>query len=274
MRFLLQGIHDFASRLELGRDGRHGLRDDERSPRFIDENRVCLVDQTEVEPLVHHHLVGIDCQVVPKVVKAKLGICEVHNLVFVGPLALFDLKCGLDEPNGDAEELQHLAHVFGITSCQIVIRSHDVDTTFLLQCSKECWQQCNDRLTLSSLHLRKSALVQHQPSQELNIEVPKLKDTPHSLAQHRKGIVDDGLVIHALLLDAPTKAEHKLAQLVVAHRLEFVLEVVDFLNLRSKLLQQLLVLLIQAHVLRRCLRLVDDRGARLCGQGHPDALPA
>ena len=103
-----------------------GAGNDERRPRFVDEDRVHFVDDTVIEGALYH-LVGTDDHVVTQVVEAEFVVRPVGDVGVISPAALFIREIVDDEADGQAEELIDTAHVFTVTSSQVVIDGDDVN---------------------------------------------------------------------------------------------------------------------------------------------------
>mmetsp|Transcript_11941 Transcript_11941/g.27895 ORF Transcript_11941/g.27895 Transcript_11941/m.27895 type:complete len:239 (-) Transcript_11941:691-1407(-) len=153
VQLLGQGPRHFTCSLKLGWHSRNGLGDDERRSRLIDEDGICFIHQAKVEVLALNHLTWVNCQVVAQIVEAKLRIGGVHNVTRVLLLPLLCGHGGLDEANRHAQKSQDLANILSISASEVVVGGNHENATLVFESGNEGWQQSNDGLALSGLHL-------------------------------------------------------------------------------------------------------------------------
>ena len=123
---LREGLDDACQRVVQVRRLFTRTGNDERRPRFIDEDRVHFVDDTIVErPL--YHLVGTDDHVITQVVEPEFVVRPICDVCVISPAALIIREVVDDETNGQPKELIDAAHIFAIAGSQVVIDSDDVD---------------------------------------------------------------------------------------------------------------------------------------------------
>ena len=176
---LLLFIHRVVFFIEVLDDGSQGAvqfgrfftgpGNDQRRPRFVDEDRVHFVDDTVVQrPL--YHLVGTDNHVVTQVVETKFVVRPIGNVGVVSPAALFIGQVVDDEADGKAEELIDTAHVFTVTGSQVVIDGDDVDA--LTGQGIEVYRKRSDQgLPFTSTHFGDIPAMEDDTAQDLDVKM-------------------------------------------------------------------------------------------------------
>jgi hypothetical protein len=125
---LVQGEMDI--RLERGDDGvdagiqRRGLLgragDDKRGSGLVDENRVHLVHDGEVEVALHE-LFLVELHVVAQVVETELVVGAVGDVSAVGRLAFLVGQAVHDDPHGKSEIIIDVSHPGRVAPRQVVV---------------------------------------------------------------------------------------------------------------------------------------------------------
>ena len=100
-------------------------RDDEWSPRFVDQDGIDLVDDREVE-LSLDHVFQTELHVVPQVVEAVFVVRPVGYVAGILGAALLVGKAMNDAADRQSEELVYLAHPNGIALRQVVVDGDDM----------------------------------------------------------------------------------------------------------------------------------------------------
>ena len=148
----------------LGRTG-----DDERRARFVDQDRVDLVDDRVVE--VALDAVGERAlHVVAQVVEAVLVVGAVGDVGAVGRLALRIREVVDDDAHREPEEAVDLAHPLGVARGEVVVHGDDVHAAAgqRVQVGR---QRRDQRLAFAGLHLGDLAFVQDHAADELGVVV-------------------------------------------------------------------------------------------------------
>ncbi len=230
----------------------HRTGDDERCPRFIDQNRVHLVDNTEEVIALHLILLAAGHAIVPQVVEAELRRRAVGDITTIHLLPGLRVHTILDATDCQTQETEKMPHPLRVTTGQIVINRDQLAIPAREGIEVERASR-DERLPLTGGHLRDARLVQRNPPDKLDVVMHHLPGE-HMVAHlvffpaHAPGRVlhrGKGLrqkLVQGLPLLMPL---HKLSgfrlQLLVRQRLILELERVNALNDRLTLLQILLV---------------------------------
>ena len=152
--------------------------DDERRPRFVNEDRVDLVHDGEVV-LALHELLRAHGHVVAQVVKAKFVVRAERHVALVRLTTRLAVGLVLvDAVDGQAVEFVERAHPLGVATREVVVDRHHVDAT-ACEGVEEDRQRSHQRLSLPRLHLGRLATVKGHPSDELHVVV-------HHVPRHRR----------------------------------------------------------------------------------------
>ena len=170
--------------VEIGRFLRRA-GDDQRRPRFVDEDAVHLVDDREVMPALHV-VRQLELHVVAQVVEAELVVGAVGDVGGVGDLPLGVVELVLDDADRHAEEAVDLAHPLRVAAGEVVVDGDDVDA-FAFERVQIGGQRRDERLAFAGLHLGDLALVQHGAADELHVEVPHVEHAAARLADDGEG---------------------------------------------------------------------------------------
>ncbi len=163
----------------LGRAG-----DDERRPRFVDQDGVDLVHDRELVPALHV-VREVELHVVAQVVEAELVVRAVGDVGGVGDLPLGVVEIVLDDADAHAEEPVDAAHPLGVAARQVVVDGDDVHA--LARERVEIGGQGGDeRLAFARLHLRDLPAVEHHAADELHVEVPHVQHAAAGLTDDRE----------------------------------------------------------------------------------------
>ena len=216
-----------------------GARNDERRPRFVDENAVHLVDDREIVPALDV-VRELELHVVAQVIEPELVVRAVGDVGGVRDLPLGVVELVLDDADGHAEKAVDAAHPLGVAPGQVVVHGHDVDALApeRVQVGRE---RGDERLALAGLHLGDLALVKHRAADELHVEVPHVQ---HAFA----GFADDGerldeqVVERFALGNAVAEFRGLSAELLVGERLHRRLQRADLGDERAQPFQFTFVL--------------------------------
>ena len=206
-------------RLVVGRAG-----DDQRRARFVDQDRVHLVDDGEIERPLDHLRARI-FHVVAQVIEAELVVGAVGDVGVVGGAALLVAEVGDDHPDGHAEEAVDLPHPVGVAAGEIVVDGDDVDALAVerVQIDRERRDQ---RLALAGLHLGDLAAVKGDAADQLDVVMALAERALGRLADRREGFGQQ--VVELCAVGEPAAEDVGLAaQLVVGQRRDGRLEAVD-----------------------------------------------
>jgi hypothetical protein len=197
--------------------------DDERGARFVDEDRVHLVDdgvmQAALEALLHVHR-----HVVAQVVEAELVVRAVGDVGGVGSALILRIHLRQVDTHRQPEEVEHLAHPLRIAARQVIVHRHDVHAP-AGERVEIGGQRRDEGLAFAGLHLGDLAVVQDHAAEELDIEMTHAQRALRRLAHDRESfgeeLVERCAVGMALLQRIGLAAQFRIGQL--AHvRLEGV----------------------------------------------------
>ncbi len=156
---------------ELGEAGEGGslplqrAGDDQRDARLVDEDRVGLVDQGEVQRAVD--LLGaVDRQAVAQQVEAGLPGGQVGDVAGVGALPLRRGHPLLDDADLEPQQAVGRAHPRRVAARQVVVEGEDVGAT-AGQRPQEGGRHRGQRLALAGRHLGELPRGQRQPAGDL-----------------------------------------------------------------------------------------------------------
>ena len=190
-------------------------RDDERRPGLVDQDRIDLVDDREMQVPLDARL-RLELHVVAQVVEAELVVRAVGDVGVVGGLALGVGKTMHDRADLETEEAMELAHPLGVATREEVVHGHDVHAAAgeAVQVGR---QGRDEGLALAGLHLGDAPLMEHDPADHLDVVVPLSEGALRGLAHRRKGLgqqVVEGLaLLEPLAIDRRTPAEIRVGEL-------------------------------------------------------------
>ena len=220
----LERAHKFRDLIRVGDHFLRAAGNHQRDSRFVDENRVGLVHEREVEGPVDQ-IVLAHAQVVAQVVEPCFfgryvgDVATVRGTGAPGPHAL------LNETNGQTQELVDGSHPLGIPAGQIIVERQDVDAV-AGQGIEIGGQDCDQGLAFAGLHLDQLALVQSDPAEHLDIEGTH-RDHAAGGLPHQGKRLDEQFVQRDPRPRREIRLVRHLLQAVVRSLLEFVLPRVD-----------------------------------------------
>ena len=167
--------------LVVGRAG-----DDQRGPRLVDQHRVDLVDDGEIEGPLDHLLARV-LHVVAQVVEAVLVVGAVGDVGGISGAAGVVVDVGDDDADGHAEEFIDPAHPLGIARREVIVDGDDVDAVAAerVQIDRERRDQ---GLALAGAHLGNLAAVEDDAADQLDVIVALAKRALGGLTNRREGL--------------------------------------------------------------------------------------
>src|SRR6056300_105421 len=84
-------------------------RNDQRCTRFINKDRINLINDRKAE-IALHHITKAELQIIAEIVKAKLIIRAVSDITTIGSTALIVIKPARDAANAETQKFIDLAH--------------------------------------------------------------------------------------------------------------------------------------------------------------------
>ena len=158
---------------------------DQRSTRFIDQDRVHFIDNGEVQAALHA-LAAIVDHVIAQVVKAEFIIGAIGDVGTIGGLLGVMRHLRQVDASGQAEPAIQAPHPFGIALGQVIIDRNDMHP-LARQGIEIGWQGRHQRLALTGAHFGDFPEMQGHAADQLHIEVTHLQYAPAGLATYREG---------------------------------------------------------------------------------------
>ena len=158
--------------------------DDQRHPRFVDQDEVGLVDDGVVERALDD-VGGLDDGVVAEEVEAGLLRGDVRDVGGVGRLPARAIEVFGHRGGGEAEEPVGRAHPGGIAARQVVVGRQDVDTPARQRVERRRHHR-HERLALAGRELREPALMEGDGGHHLDVERPHAERAGAGLAGERE----------------------------------------------------------------------------------------
>jgi hypothetical protein len=164
--------------------GFRGSADDERGTSFVDEDRVHLVDDGEVQRALRV-VERRELHVVAQVVEAEFVVLAVTDVRLV---SAFLLGVGLlvdDDPDAEAKPIVEPPHPLGVAAREVVVYGNQMNA--LAFESVEVDRQGGDEgLTFTRLHFRDGPAVQDHAAHQLNVVMTHAQDTTAGFTTDRK----------------------------------------------------------------------------------------
>ena len=209
-------------------------RNNQRCSRLIDQYRVHLVDDAEMQ-ISQHQLLLVDYHVVTQIIKAELVVCHIGNITAVSLLTLLAGHAVQHDSDRQAQKFMYLPHPLSVTLCQIVVDRYDMDALALqrIQISR-CGRY--QRLSFTGTHLGDTSLVQNDSTDQLYAVMLHVQDTARSLSHRCKRFRQQ--IVQRLSFSQSLFVFIRLApQLLVRQRLHRRAELLDFIYQRHDSLQ-------------------------------------
>ena len=214
-------------------------RDDQRRPRFVDQDAVHLVYDREVMPALDE-MREIELHVVAQVVEPELVVGAVGDVATVGDLSFLIVQVVLDDADRHAEETVDFAHPLGVAPRQIVVDGDDVDA-FAFEGIEVRGKRRDERLAFARLHFGDLPLVQDVAADQLHVEVPHVEHAAARLAHDGEGLGQE-VVYGCARSDPLAEFRGPFAERLVAQSLDGGLQRVDGFDDGTDLLQLAFVL--------------------------------
>src|ERR1039457_3861875 len=150
------------------RGNRGRTANDERRPRFVDENRIHFVNNREEITPLHLRLDAGGHAVVAEVVEAKFRVGAICDIADILRPPKGRRLIVLDAANRQPEKLVHLAHPLRIARGEIIVNRDQMDVASeCVQVERQCGNEC---LALTCGHFRNLALMQHDTTKNLDVK--------------------------------------------------------------------------------------------------------
>ena len=209
-------------------------RNDQRCSRLIDQYRVHLVDNTEMQ-ISQHQLLLVDYHVVTQVIKAELIICHISNITGICLLTLFAGHAVQHDPDRQAQKFMYLSHPLSVTLCQIVIDRYNMNALALqrIQVSR-CGRY--QRFSFTGTHFGDTSLMQNDSADQLYMVMLHVQDTARGLSHRCKRFRQQ--IVQCLSLSKSLFVFRRLPpQFLIRQRLHRRAKLLDFIYQRHDSLQ-------------------------------------
>ncbi|OIQ70599.1 hypothetical protein GALL_477860 [mine drainage metagenome] len=143
--------------------------DDQRSTRFVDQDRVDLIDHRKVVTALNALVLGPG-HVVAQIVEAKFVVGPVSDIAQIGVAPFFGCHGSDDHSDGEAKKAMDTTHPFAVTLSQVIIDGHDVHA-FTSQGVQISRQGANQSLSFTGAHFRNISHVERGPAHQLDVVV-------------------------------------------------------------------------------------------------------
>ena len=218
--------------------------DDERRPRFVDENVVDFVDNGVVQaPLrllrvrreIRVGATGVT-HVVAQVVEAELVVRAVGNVARVSLLAVGGRHVALNRTDRQTERHIQRPHPLHVAAREVVVDRNDVDALPFERVEVRRKGR-DERFPFAGHHFGDLPFVKRASADHLHVVVAQAQDAAPGFAADGERFFEQ--VVERLSgREAFAEEKRLLAQLLVAHRLIFRLEPVDRFDARLNFLQR------------------------------------
>ena len=160
--------------------------DDERRPGLVDEDRVHLVNDREIQAPLDPALLA-EGHVVAQIIETELVVCAIGNITGIGRLALLHGQASDDHPRAEPQKGINLPHPLGVAPGQIIIdRDHmHAGAGQRIEAGRERGHQ---GLALARAHLGDIAVIERHAADQLHIKMPHAQHAPAGLAHQGKGL--------------------------------------------------------------------------------------
>ena len=158
--------------------------DDQRRTRFVDEDRIDLVDNGVGQLSLHPILRRID-HVVAQVVEAEFVVRPIGDVAGEGRLFRVMVHLRQVDADGQAEEPVQLPHPFGVAIGQIVVHRDDMHA-IAGQCIQIGRQGGDQGLSFAGAHFGNLAMMQNHAADQLHVEVPHSEGSLAGFTHHGK----------------------------------------------------------------------------------------
>ena len=180
------------------------------------------------------HVLEPELHVVAQIVEAELVVGPVSDVAQIGLFALRVVEFVNDAADAETEKTIDLAHPFGVAACQVVVDGDDVHA--VAGESIEVHRKgCHQGLAFAGFHFGDHAAVEHHATHQLHVEVTLAERAFGRLANRCEGL-DQEVVEFRPISELLPKALGAGTQLLIGHRLELRLDLVDRRDDRPKAL--------------------------------------
>ena len=166
-----------------------GAGDNQRGARFVDQDRIDLVDDREIEGAMDH-LLAVELHIVAQIIEPQLVVRRIGDVAAIGFAALHFVEVGDDDPGGQPQETIDLPHPFGVAAGEIVVDGHDMNA-LALQRVEIGGERRDQRLAFARSHFGDLAAVHDDAADHLDVEMAHPQRAHCGLAHRRKGFGQD-----------------------------------------------------------------------------------
>ena len=205
--------------LVLGRPG-----DDQRRARFVDQDRIDLIDNREIERALRH-LAAFVLHVVAQVVETEFVVGAVGDIGAVGVTLGFFGHSGDNHPDTKAEPVVKPPHLRRIAPGKVIVHGDNVHALALDRVEIDR-QRRHQGLAFTGAHFRDFTAVEHDPADQLHIKMPHPEHSHRCLANGGKCFGQNVVKLGAII-DQPAQFGGLSLQFSISQRLHLRFERVD-----------------------------------------------
>ena len=143
--------------------------DDERGPRFVDQDRVHFVDDRVVETALHE-LLFVDRHVVAQIIEPELVVRDVGDVAVISRASLVGRHGIQNDTDREPQKPVDASHPLRVTLREIVVDRDDMHALAFERVQIRR-QRRDQRLAFTGAHLGNTSLVQHHAADQLHAEV-------------------------------------------------------------------------------------------------------
>ena len=213
--------------------------DDQWRAGFVDEDRVDLVDNREIEFALVLFFQA-ECHVVAQVVEAELVVRTVCDISRVRCALLFRRLERCNDTHCQTQEFIQRTHPVGIATRQVIVHRNNMNT-FASECVEVYGQGRNQRLAFTGTHFGNFAFVKRHAADQLHVEVTHPHNAFAGFAADGKGF-GKNLIKGLALAEAGLELFGLAPQLLVGERQHLLFERIDGLNRLEHALDLTLIL--------------------------------
>ena len=205
-------------------------RNDQRCPRFIDQNGIDFIHNSKVVSALIH-LVQLRFHIVTQIVKAQLIVGGIGHIASIGCHFFRVWLLWINNASGQAQGPVNFRHPIRITPGQIIVNRHNMHT--LARQSIEIGREGgNQSFALTSFHFSDIALMQKYPAHELHIKGSQAQRAFRCFAAIGEGFRQKAIKRFSSL-SAILKLFGFCDELLVAERFKIRLKRINLINHRA-----------------------------------------
>ena len=168
-----------------------GPANDERRPRFVDQDGIDFIDDGIIVTALDLLFLGGRHAVVTQIIEPELAVGSVRDIAIVLLLAERRRLIVLNATDGEPEHFVDFAHPLRVATSEVIVYGHQVNAApgESIQVDRT---SCDESFAFTGRHFSDLAFVQDDSADELNIEMNHVPDdllvTDQNRSCHRAGV--------------------------------------------------------------------------------------